>query len=523
MPRLAWFLVLATGTLVHANTREGSNNPPCRFAPLYTEEDIVRDPSQFVRDVLFWDGQFVRPDIGYNHANGMSYDGTLLNQATGVAPAYGSGRHNFSAASKESLHVMLLAQVLAGSKGAARVVSPESQKTAQRKAYEIMNQKLGTYLAFNETFPGFGGLLPWYNNTYAHLSPTNDWVDRLPALDNGELLWAVYAAVEALSVSHDYQYRRLGARWQEWLDYTKTTAAKLFYHGNGRVCAVITLNQTLSPHNPAQNYTCEGDDLLDDPYEGELFTWWLYFFSNDLSSSDRDALWLKKRAKLQATTYQDANIGPITVQKGYWFSSHEQWKVLEMPYSDIPLINQLFTNAEIARTCNSALLKIPGMYASVNNITDDASAEILGYISNAGIPSISFLPDQELDVITPYATFPTFLVDETVGIVWYWAMLLGKKMQNPYGSTESERVDGKAVSSFVSWDSKITTIVALLGGVRDLVREKMRRDGVYDEFLSRIGDEYARVFTDVKSGDGKLCLPTARVRNAGLKDYTSCD
>lgn len=62
-------------------------------------------------------------------------------------------------------------------------------------------------------------------------------------------------------------------------------------------------------------------------------------------------------------------------------------------------------------------------------------------------------------------------------------MVLGKKMQNPYGSTESERVDGTAVSSFVSWDSKVTTVAALLGGVSDLVKRKMMKDGIYREFI----------------------------------------
>lgn len=60
---------------------------------------------------------------------------------------------------------------------------------------------------------------------------------------------------------------------------------------------------------------------------------------------------------------------------------------------------------------------------------------------------------------------------------------MGKKMQNPYGSTESEKVDGTAVSSFVSWDSKVTTVAALLGGVSDLVRAKMKEDGIYQEFI----------------------------------------
>lgn len=54
---------------------------------------------------------------------------------------------------------------------------------------------------------------------------------------------------------------------------------------------------------------------------------------------------------------------------------------------------------------------------------------------------------------------------------------------DPYGSTESTRVDGELVSALVTWDSKITTVVALLGGVADLVRDRMRSDGIYNEFL----------------------------------------
>lgn len=55
---------------------------------------------------------------------------------------------------------------------------------------------------------------------------------------------------------------------------------------------------------------------------------------------------------------------------------------------------------------------------------------------------------------------------------------------DPYGSSESARIDGTATSSFVSWDSKITTVNAILGGVGDFVREKMKNDGIYDEFIA---------------------------------------
>jgi len=52
--------------------------------------------------------------------------------------------------------------------------------------------------------------------------------------------------------------------------------------------------------------------------------------------------------------YNMGGVGPITVQKGsvnfwrmkvvadllegYWFSAHEQWKVMEMPYYDVELV-----------------------------------------------------------------------------------------------------------------------------------------------------------------------------------------
>lgn len=94
-------------------------------------------------------------------------------------------------------------------------------------------------------------------------------------------------------------------------------------------------DQTM-PVSPAQNYSCENPNYLDDPYEGELFTWWLYFFGG-LSQQQKDQLWQVKRAKLVSVEYNQGGVGPITVQQGFWFSSHEQWKALEMPYRDVDI------------------------------------------------------------------------------------------------------------------------------------------------------------------------------------------
>lgn len=54
---------------------------------------------------------------------------------------------------------------------------------------------------------------------------------------------------------------------------------------------------------------------------------------------------------------------------------------------------------------------------------------------------------------------------------------------DPYGSSEATRVDGKGMAAVLTWDSKVLTVVALLNSVQDLVRDRMKKDGIYDEFI----------------------------------------
>src|SRR2546429_6582988 len=90
-------------SLVTAAPSTASSNTPLNVAflrctPRQTSR-VILPPS---RETAFhWEGQFHQDDVGYNTANGMSYDGTLLNGITGVA----TEKHPFSAASKESLQV----------------------------------------------------------------------------------------------------------------------------------------------------------------------------------------------------------------------------------------------------------------------------------------------------------------------------------------------------------------------------------------------------------------------------------
>lgn len=71
------------------------------------------------------------------------------------------------------------------------------------------------------------------NSGAAPLSPTFDWVNRVPALDNGENMWAIYAVIEALESTGRKDYIALAANWEGYLSYLKKTALP--------VCTVLLL------------------------------------------------------------------------------------------------------------------------------------------------------------------------------------------------------------------------------------------------------------------------------------------
>jgi len=174
-------LALTVGAFPKPQQVQAGGTPKCRFSPTFSQAQILRDPTSFISDVLYWEGKFHQNNVSYNSYNGMSYDGTLLNETTGLATA----KHPFSAASKESLQIMLYAHAIAGSTQAARFLSPNNPGAAPAIAINIMTLKLQTYLQFNKTYPGFGGFLPWYTGDSQNIVPTWDWVNRVPALDNG--------------------------------------------------------------------------------------------------------------------------------------------------------------------------------------------------------------------------------------------------------------------------------------------------------------------------------------------------
>jgi hypothetical protein len=163
-----WFSRLVTALAVLTVIRSADatgQSVPCRFASHYTTSSILSDPDAFERDLLHWEGMFHQNNVSYNTLNGMTFDGTLLNPVTGIHDT--SGIHTFSAPSKESLHMMLLAHVIQGNPSAAQWILAAHGggmdiEKARVLAMDILKTKWTTYSMFNATFPGYGGFLPWY-------------------------------------------------------------------------------------------------------------------------------------------------------------------------------------------------------------------------------------------------------------------------------------------------------------------------------------------------------------------------
>lgn len=99
---------------------------------------------------------------------------------------------------------------------------------------------------------------------------------------------------------------------------------EVFYRGSGKICAVTSIaNQSLVLHDPAQSYLCEGLDnpdpnanpFLNDPYEGQGFMLWLFFFGG-FTSSERDMMWQVKRERLVQVQWERNGFEPVSVQRG---------------------------------------------------------------------------------------------------------------------------------------------------------------------------------------------------------------
>lgn len=116
-----------------------------------------------------------------------------------------------------------------------------------------------------------------------------------------------------------------------------------------------------------------------------------------------------------------------------------------------------------------------------------------------------------------------FLVAEDVATAWYHNMINGPAGQTKWGSIEGQCNCGLKISPFLTWDSKITTVVAMMGGLVSAVKERLQRESQYHSFLSRVSTEWGRVFDSSKLDvNVSFAYPSIGFPEPGRADFPNC-
>lgn len=496
------FLVLSSVSVVNVSAQTEYFK---QFARNYSNKDLLTDEKKaerFVEEFLKDEGRSHAPGILYNEECGISYDGYTLNPKDGSL--IGAPR-NWSASSKESLQITLICIALSGSEKGQLFLSPDDPKKATQKAIDILTRKIKTYEKFNREYPRFGGYLPWFLVSDRGITPTWDWQDRVPGLDNGQLVWALVLADYVLEQKG---YTELAARYRAYWKLMADNSVEIFFDPpTGRIRAETKITKNADGEFVYTN-NMEGY-MLDDPYEGEMLALFMSLFGKWKNPSDIETIWKNKH--LNKAVYKTKDGHEITVREGHWYSAHEMWNFLILPYLNDPLIKEIYDLGEVARTIHLAEQGIPGSYASVNPPPKSIEDGIY-YISATGIDSISKEVVEYTHVVTPYGAFPIIVTDLPMGLVWLKTMIDAPKMQGPFGTTEATTITGDKVAPYITWDAKMTTVLSTMQKESiALMTKALKANGVYDKMMFYIHRKYSQTFgtsADLKGKNLKLAAPS---------------
>jgi len=468
------------------------------------------------------ESRFYQPGVGLDGRTGMTFDGVNIDFRTGKPLE----TRNWSAPSKESLHVAMLVKAVAGDRTARTLMSPNPRRPRQgaAQALAILERKIATYERFNRDYPGFGGFLPWYRVAGGRIEPQgkgpDGWQTRVPGLDNGQLAWSLYYAANTLEA---LGHADLARRYRSHLGLMQRNVVRIFYDPKAkqmRAEASLLRGNRRAPHSNAYALNPKNPYYLDDPYEGLMLCHFADLFGNwSANREGRQAIWSTPRRQpagyvVRAPGQPSLDGKRITIAKSWVGSSHEDWGELFLPFGDVKLARTLFENTQRVRTLHSATRRIPGLFASTHRPTDGSTPP--EYVSKLGFTGRKATLDRAVSqkIVAPYAAFPIALArgGRTTFVAWLKTMVRAPRMLGPYGMGESCSTDGKRMAPCVTWDGKALPMLAWMGGIRDEVRSYLERDGLYGQFLRRVEGDLRLFHGRPIEGAGlPLARPTAAV------------
>jgi len=466
----------------------GDARTTCRFAKLDWGNALLTDEAvqdQYVAAALHWDGKFASPGVALSNT-AITRDHVNLNDDGSIASIAG-----YSAPSKENLHISMLAVVLDGEHPLAWNFLGDTKEEGEAEALRRLELIMGEYEKYLAGAPGCGGFFPWFGiDLDGMILPETK--QTMPALDNGQMAWALVAAQTVLE---EKGHTELAARFKAYIEVLKDAPTFFLDKEKGRV---YSSSKVKGPLDEVGVGVIKMKGMLRDPFEGELMIMWMDLMANDVPAEPTlRKMWQKVKKSVQRKDYTSDALpnGPITVEGGWRYSAHEQWKYLVLPYFENEVVRAVFKNNERARTWNSVVKGIPGLMAACYN------AEGV-YYDSLGIESISYgytePADSEL-MVSPYGAFPLILADRGLGLAWHRAMLGRPNMQSQYGSVEASEAkpDGHPprVAKIMTWDTKVSSSLAMVGGTGQIIKRFLQKEGKMDRFMEILADQYT-LFSD---------------------------
>jgi hypothetical protein len=495
-----------------ARKEDTAQLPPFRFAGKYSVQEIISDPQKaasFEKDYLLQEAEYFA--IARNPESMLTYDGYQLDEKTGkpLEP------RAWSAPSKECLDLAICIKAVKGDPKAALVVGKGNVEASKRIAADILDKKMDTYMKFNEKYPGYGGLLPWFKSG-KEITPTDDWVGRIPGLDNGEWLWTLVTSEKVL---RDQGYEKIADKYAAYLDKINDKAVEIFYDKEaGKVRADVTVTDPGSADSKYETASGNGVKYLtgeDAVHEGSMMVMYVTLFGKGLPEDAPARIWdgtkMTRKEHEYGTTWTGCNAAP-----------HESWAHLFMPTREIKEFKDLFRIREEIRTQNAANRRYPGFAAATNPPGGGP-----GYIDNVGIEGAGLFELKKNDTFAIYGTFPLLLEcsDQNgktgnYGLAWLLNTLKAPAMQGPLGGGESASNDGKAVSYMKTIDGSFPNVVAITGGLQKETADALRQLGKFEQFQKIMLGEYREAFGNepLKEPCG-FAPPSREVPTGHVKEY----
>lgn len=411
--------------------------PPESLLEIVSYTDLFYPHGQFIGEVVIpHESFYFQPGVGLDAKSGMPYDHLRIRLDKGQLGEKG----NYTAASKLSLAIPFLLGVMKRKPIFEKVdITPE-------KAAQLLDRALRTLHRYTIEYSEYSAFFAWSDiRPNGSIAPATT---KVPALDNGQLSWALSSVVAALENSKKKNEREMAALAESILksqDYMKFyDRKKNMMHGT------IQFNPVDGTWSGDQSY------YLNDMYEGTLAVLWAV-----LHKHIPEEAW--HNLAIPSTEYVTREGEVITTLQGFRASFHEHWGLIYLPLLRSPLAplyqNYLYAQADYAHRHG-----LPGFIST--------AYDARGTYRQMGVPLIASQPVDRSDVSAVFATALGVLISPQIGIHWFKNIYTFRGVQTPEGAVESVGPDGYA--DIFTADGKGLTLMALSGGVLQEVEQYLK-------------------------------------------------